>query len=296
MFEGFSSQTIDTGTVKIHLRYGGSGPPLLLLHGYPQTHVMWHRIAPVLAERFTVVAPDLRGYGDSGKPEGGGDHLAYAKRTMAADQVTVMRALGFERFRLVGHDRGARVAHRLCLDHPDRVERATLMDILPTATMYALTNKTIGTVYFHWFFLIQRADLPERLIGHDPDYWIDAMHSRWGNPAKIFTPEALAEYKRCFRDPATIHATCEDYRAGATIDLDHDRADAATRIGCPLQILWGADSLVGRLGVPLALWRSKADDVQGTALPGSHYLAEEVPQETLAVLLPFLLDQPVDHP
>jgi haloacetate dehalogenase len=288
MFDGFGDTVIDADGTAIHVRHGGNGPPLLLLHGYPQTHVMWHRIAPRLAQHFTVVAPDLRGYGDSAKPAGGGDHAAYAKRSMAADQVAVMRAMGFERFRLVSHDRGARVAHRLCLDHPERVERATFIDIVPTATMYDRTDKATATAYFHWFFLIQRFDLPERLIGNDPDYWIDTLLGAWGSRGTIFAPEAVAEYKRCFRDPASIHATCEDYRAAASIDLDHDKADADVRVACPLQILWGANSVVGRTIDALAAWRAKADDVQGKALPGGHFLPEECPDETLAAVLPFL--------
>jgi haloacetate dehalogenase len=288
MFEGFASGSIDTGEVAIHYRIGGSGPPLLLLHGYPQTHLMWHKIAPPLAERFTVVAPDLRGYGASSKPAGGGDHATYSKRAMAADQAAVMQALGFDRFAVVAHDRGARVTHRLCLDHAERVVRATLIDILPTATMYGLTDKAIATAYFHWFFLIQRADLPERLIGGDPDFWIDTLLGAWGRRSDFFAPEAVAEYKRAFRDPAAIHATCEDYRAAAGIDLEHDRADAEARVRCPLQILWGADSVVGRLPDPLGAWLDKAVDVTGGPLPGGHFLAEQSPQETLAAVRSFL--------
>lgn len=288
MFEGFATSRIDAGGVEIHVRHGGKGPPLLLLHGYPETHVMWHRIASALAERFTVVAPDLRGYGDSGKPLGGVDHQAYAKRTMAADQIAVMRALGFECFQAVGHDRGARVLHRLCLDHPASVSRAALLDIAPTATMYETTDKAFATAYFHWFFLIQRHDLPERLIGHDPDYWIDTLLGAWGRRREAFAPETVAEYKRCFRDPASIHATCEDYRAAASIDLAHDAADAERRVECPLLVLWGADGVVGRRYDVLASWREKAKDVQGTALPGGHFLPEEAPSETLTVLFAFL--------
>ena len=288
MFEGFATSRVDAGGVEIHVRRGGKGPPLLLLHGYPETHVMWHRVAPALAERFTVVAPDLRGYGDSAKPSGGAGHQAYAKRALAADQVAVMRALGFERFQAVGHDRGARVLHRLCLDHPASVGRAALLDVAPTATMYETTDKAFATAYFHWFFLIQRHDLPERLIGHDPDYWIDTLLGAWGRRRDAFAPEAIAEYKRCFRDPATIHATCEDYRAAATIDLEHDTADAERRVECPLLALWGADGVVGRRYDVLASWREKAKDVQGAALPGGHFLPEEAPAETLTALLAFL--------
>jgi haloacetate dehalogenase len=288
MFEGFATSRVDAGEVEIHVRHGGKGPPLLLLHGYPETHVMWHKVAAALAERFTVVAPDLRGYGDSGKPSGDADHRAYSKRAMAADQVALMRTLGFARFDVVGHDRGARVAHRLCLDHPASVGRAAVLDIVPTATMYETTDKAFATAYFHWFFLIQRYDLPERLIGHDPDYWIDTLLGAWGRRRDAFAPEAIAEYKRCFRDAATIHATCEDYRAGATVDLDDDAADAERRVECPLLVLWGADSVVGRHYDVLAAWREKARDVYGVALPGGHFLPEEAPADTLAQLLAFL--------
>jgi haloacetate dehalogenase len=288
MFEGFATSRVDTGEVEIHVRHGGKGPPLLLLHGYPETHVMWHKLAAALAERFTVVAPDLRGYGDSGKPPGDADHRTYSKRAMAADQIALMRALGFERFDVVGHDRGARVVHRLCLDHPEGVGRAAVLDILPTATMYETTDKAFATAYFHWFFLIQRYDLPERLIGHDPDYWIDTLLGAWGRCRDAFAPEAVAEYKRCFRDAAAIHATCEDYRAGATVDLDDDAADAERRVEWPLLVLWGADGVVGRRYDVLAAWREKARDVCGAALPGGHFLPEEAPADTLAQLLAFL--------
>jgi haloacetate dehalogenase len=290
MFEGFSRHRIEANGASINVLVGGKGPPLLLLHGYPQTHVMWHRIAPRLVDRFTIVAPDLRGYGDSSKPAGGAGDEAYAKRTMAADQVAVMRALGFQHFAVAGHDRGGRVAHRLCLDHPDAVTHAALLDIVPTATAYARTDKAFATAYFHWFFLIQPYDFPERMIAADPDLFLMRMLSGLKAPPDAFTPEALAEYKRCFRDPATIHATCEDYRAAATIDLEHDTADAGARIRCPLLALWGERGVVGRLYDPLALWREKAaapSDVQGRALPCAHFLAEEAPDETEAALTAF---------
>jgi len=290
MLEGFaSSEVITTSGIEIHVTVGGSGRPLLLLHGYPQTHAMWHKLAPALAERFTVVLPDLRGYGDSGKPTPDDKHLQYSKRTMAQDQLDVMRALGFSRFQAVGHDRGGRVLHRLCLDHPDAVERAAVLDIGPTASMYARTDKAFATAYFHWFFLIQPHDLPERMIGADPDYWLDRLLGHWSRKAGVFTEEALAEYRRCFRDPAGIRATCEDYRAAATIDLEHDRADAEKRVACPLLVLWGAEGVVGKMFDALALWREKARDVSGRALPCRHFLPEEAPRETLAALQEFLV-------
>lgn len=290
MLEGFASSAVKTTSgIDIHVTVKGKGRPLLLLHGYPQTHVMWHKIAPELAERFTVVLPDLRGYGDSGKPTPDDRHLQYSKRAMAQDQIDVMRALGFARFQAVGHDRGGRVLHRLCLDHPEAVERAAVLDIAPTASMYARTDQAFATAYFHWFLLIQRYDLPERLIGADPDYWIDRLLGQWSRKGGVFTDEALAEYRRCFRDPAGIRATCEDYRAAASIDLEHDRADAAKRVSCPLLVLWGAEGVVGKMFDALALWREKASDVRGRALPCGHFLPEEAPRETLAALQEFLV-------
>ncbi|QKZ17298.1 alpha/beta fold hydrolase [Streptomyces chartreusis] len=285
MLAGFEKRRIDVGDVTINLRTGGDGPPLLLLHGYPQTHVMWHRIAPALAEHFTLVLPDIRGFGDSSKPAGDDTHLAYSKRALAADQVKVMEALGFSRFRVVGHDRGARVTHRMCLDHADRVEQAAVLDIVPTSSVYAMTDQAMATAYFHWFFLIQPGGLPEHLIGADPDRWLDHLAFGRGGP---FDPEALAEYRRCFRDPATIHATCEEYRAAATVDLEHDAADADRKVDCPLLVLWGDRGFVGNTYDPVALWRKKAVDVRGEALPGGHFLAEEAPDETLKAVLSFL--------
>jgi haloacetate dehalogenase len=289
MLEGFTSSTVGTRDgIDIHVTTGGAGPPLLLLHGYPQTHVMWHKIAPRLAGRFSVVMPDLRGYGDSAKPRGDDGHALYSKRALAQDQLDIMGALGFARFQAVGHDRGARVLHRLCLDHGSAVERAVMLDIAPTAAMYARSTKEFASAYYHWFFLIQPYDLPERLIGADPDYWIDRLRGAFGGGSEVFTDDAMAEYRRCFRNPATIHATCEDYRAAATIDLEHDAADAAARVRCPLLVLWGAKGVVGRMFDPLALWREKALDVRGHSLPCGHFLPEEAPEETLAALNDFL--------
>ena len=288
LLPGFETREIETGDVRIHAAVGGSGPPLLLLHGHPQTHLTWHKIAPRLAERFTVVAADLRGYGDSSKPAGGEGHVNYSKRAMAADQVAVMRSLGHERFALVGHDRGGRVAHRLALDHPDVVDRIAVLDIAPTATMYARTDQAFATRYFWWFFLIQPYDLPERLIAADPEYFL-RTHLDGQSKTPGATSEALIqEYLRCYRDPATRHAICEDYRAAASIDLVHDAADADARIVAPLLALWGAKGTVGALYDVLETWRDKAVDVQGHAISCGHTLQEEAPEETLSALLSFL--------
>ncbi len=244
MFEGFRQTDINTGGAFIRTFTGGDGPPLLL-HGYPQTHVMWHKIAPRLAEDFTVVATDLRGYGDSFKPEGGENHAAYSFRAMAADQVAVMAELGFDLFRIAGHDRGARVAHRMALDHEDKVSKLALLDIVPTLTLYRDVNQAIATGYYHWYFLIQPFDLPERMIGADPEYYLRRKVGHW-SAGDCFTDEAMAEYIRCFSDPATIHASCEDYRAAATIDLEHDRSDLDRNVACPTLVLWGAKGLMGK--------------------------------------------------
>jgi haloacetate dehalogenase len=288
LFPGFSQRRIATSGSEIQLVVGGSGPPLLLLHGYPQSHAMWHKIAPRLAEHFTVVCSDLRGYGDSDKPASEVDHSPYSKRAMAQDQVEVMQALGFERFALAGHDRGGRVAHRMARDHPERIERLAVLDISPTAIMYGRTDKDFATAYYHWFFLIQPYDLPERLIGADPAYYLRKKVGGWGSAGlSIFDPRALAEYERCFCDPATIHATCEDYRAAATIDLEHDAADEGREIDCPLLVLWGEKGVVHRFFDPIADWKSVASDVRGKVLPSGHYLAEEAPDETFRELLGF---------
>lgn len=290
MFEGFRSQRIATSGPAIHARIGGEGPPLLLLHGYPQSHVIWHRMAPALAERFTVVCTDLRGYGDSGKPPSDPDHAVYAKRAMARDQVEVMAALGFERFALAGHDRGARVAHRLCLDHPDRVSRVALLDIVPTLTVFETTSQAVATGYYHWFFLIQPHGLPEHMIGLDPDFFLERKLGHWSAAGAVFDPAAVAEYRRCFRDPACIHASCEDYRAAATIDLAHDRDDRThgRKVACPMLVLWGLKGFMERYYDVLATWREQADDVRGHGVECGHFLAEEAPDDTLAALLPFL--------
>lgn len=288
MFEGFERREITTSGTTICARIGGAGPPLLLLHGYPQTHVMWHRVAPVLAERFTVVCADLRGYGDSGKPDSDSEHATYSKRASARDMVEVMAALGHPQFMLAGHDRGGRVGHRLALDHPERLLRLAVLDIVPTRTIFRATNQAIATGYYHWFFLIQPRDLPERLIGADPAYFLHWMLGRWGTGPGAFAPEAIAEYERCFKNPAMIHASCEDYRAAASIDLAHDEADLDRKIACPVLALWGRRGLMERHFDVLATWRERAaGEVVGRALDCGHFLPEERPEETAAALLDF---------
>jgi haloacetate dehalogenase len=288
MFEGFETRDVPTRATSIHVRIGGAGPPLLLLHGYPQTHAMWHRVAPVLAERFTVVCADLRGYGDSGKPASDPEHAVYSKRASAGDMVEVMASLGFARFMLAGHDRGGRVGHRLALDHPERLQRLAVLDIVPTRTVFRATNQAIATGYYHWFFLIQPGELPERLIGADPLFYLHWTLGRWGTGKSVFAPDAMAQYERCFSDPAVIHASCEDYRAAAWIDLAHDEADLDRRIRCPLLVLWGKRGLMERHFDVLATWREKAaGPVGGCALDCGHFLPEEQPEETAAKLLAF---------
>ena len=288
MFEGFEQRRIETSGTTINLVTGGSGPPLLLLHGYPQTHVMWHKIAPMLAEDFTVVVPDLRGYGDSGKPHGDPEHANYSKRAMALDQVEVMQALGHEEFLLVGHDRGARVSHRLTKDHSQRVLKLMTLDIIPTHKMFQIVNKEMATSTYHWFFLIQPYDFPERVIGADADYFLRTRFQRGPGTETAFTDEAVDEYARCFRDPAAIHATCEDYRAGASIDLVHDDADFDNKVTCPMMALWSATGYVGRTQDVLAVWREYATNVRGQSLPCGHYIPEELPDESYSIIKSFL--------
>lgn len=288
MFKGFNHSCIKTQGAQINLVYGGSGTPLLLLHGYPQTHVMWHPITERLAEEFTVVCPDLRGYGDSSKPPGGEDHAAYSKRAMAQDQVEVMHQLGFEQFIVIGHDRGGRVAHRMALDYPETVLKLAVLDIVPTYRVYTTTNKEVATAYYHWFFLIQPYDLPERLIGADPVYYLHKKLGGLGTGLDIFTAEALTEYERCFQDPATIHASCEDYRAAASIDLVHDQNDLDKKLQCPVLVLWGKNGKMHQLYDVLATWQERGEDVRGSGLSAGHFLVEEAPDATLSELLAFI--------
>jgi haloacetate dehalogenase len=290
MFDGFEVCDLDIGEVRVHARIGGSGPPLLLLHGYPQTHVMWHRVAPALAQEHTVVVSDLRGYGDSGKPAAGPQHAGYSKRAMAGDQVGLMRSLGFDRFAAVGHDRGARVVHRMCLDHPEIVRRAAVLDIVPTRHLFATVDRVFAQGYYHWFFLAQEADLPERLIGADPEYYLRHTLRQWSVVPDCFAPAAVEEYVRCFSAPGAIHASCNDYRAAAGIDLRHDDADAdaGIRVRCPLLVLWGARGFIAGHYDVAAIWREYAVDVQAESIDCGHFLAEEEWAPTVAALAQFL--------
>jgi haloacetate dehalogenase len=288
-FPGFARRRIATSGADINLVTGGSGPPLLLLHGYPQTHLMWRKLAPRLAADFAVVAPDLRGYGDSSKPPAGADNAGYSKRALALDQVETMAALGFERFAVAGHNRGARVAHRLARDHPERIERLALLDIVPTLYRFETIDQKAATASYHWFFLIQPGGLPERLMGAEPEFFL--RHSL-RDPA-VFEPEAFAEYLRCFRNPETIRATCDEYRAGATIDLVHDRADRGRRLTMPLLVLWGERSSQGSGYDVLGVWREHAEIVSGRGIASGHFLPEEAPEETYAALQGFFAANPI---
>ncbi len=292
MFDDFTLHDIEHHGVRLRARRGGDGPPLLLLHGHPQTQAMWHAVAGPLARHFSVVAMDLRGRGDSARLPASGDHASYSKRTMAADAVAVMQHFGFHRFAVCAHDRGARVAHRLALDHPDAPTRLMLLDIAPTLAMYEGTTEAFARAYWHWFFLIQDAPLPERAIEADPRAWLrEGMGRRFAGLGP-FAPHAMAEYERCIAMAGSATAICEDYRASATIDLDHDRIDRdrGRRVQTPLRVLWGAQGVVGRCFDVLALWRDVATDVSGAALDCGHYIAEERPAQLLVEMLAFFGD------
>lgn len=282
----FHSKKIKTTSAEINLVMGGEGPPLLLLHGYPQSHIMWHKVAPILAKKFTVVATDLRGYGDSSKPPTDATHFPYSKRAMAKDQVEVMQSLGFDHFKVIGHDRGARVAHRMALDFPDTIEQLVLLDILPTLWLYDHTDQDFATNYWHWFFLIQPYPLPEMLIGNSSDFMEKAIFGPLAAKGAC-TSAAISAYSRTVKDPAILHATCEDYRAGATIDLVHDRADFEARIQCPLLVLWGAQNPAYQKQDVLKIWQEKALKVSGKALDCGHFIAEEAPEAMLKSVLNF---------
>ncbi|WP_211441311.1 alpha/beta fold hydrolase [Collimonas humicola] len=292
MFPGFAHGVAEVNGTQIKYIRGGGGPALLLLHGHPQTHVIWHKTAERLARQFTVVAADLRGYGDSGKPAGLADHSNYSKRTMGQDQVALMAQLGFPQFLLMGHDRGGRVAYRMALDHPQAVRKLVLLDIAPTLAMYEQTSMAFATAYYHWFFLIRPAPFPELLIGSHPEEYL--RHTIGGRSAGLapFTPQAYAEYLRCLSDPATIHGICEDYRASAGIDLEHERLDLAqgNKIECATKVLWGADGVIGKCFDPLREWEKLATHLSGKALACGHYIPEEAPDQLLAEVLPFLAD------
>jgi len=291
MFDNFSTEnfTVSDG-VRIHARVGGRGPGLLLMHGHPQTHTMWHRVAPELARHYTVVVPDIRGFGDSSRPEPGADSVAYSKRSMAQDMVDIMQQLGFERFLVGGHDRGARVAHRLALDHPERVARLFFLDIAPTLAMYDRTNQAFARAYWHWFFLIQPAPLPERLIEADPVAYLHNVSGRRHAGLAAFHPEALAEYERCIALPFSARSICSDYRASAGIDLEQDRQDrdAGRHLAMPLRVLWAEHGAVGRNFDVLSLWKEVSrSDISGHAVDCGHYLAEEQPKTVLREMLAF---------
>jgi haloacetate dehalogenase len=287
VFEGFAQTSIEVTGARIHLRHAGSGPPLLLLHGNPLTHVSWHKIAPRLAEEFTVVATDLRGYGDSSKPPGGEDHAGYSFRAMAIDQVEVMSALGFGKFSVCGHDRGGRVAHRMVLDHPGVVAKVAFLDIVPTHHMLNNIKRQWAIDSYHWFFMAQPYDYPEKMIeAYGFERYIRKKLDKKGVGTAGFTPEALAEYIRCCT-PENIHAVCEDYRAAVGIDLVHDEADLATKFAVPMLVLWGEKSHVNRSYRPIEAWRERALDVRGKMLACGHYPAEQVPDETYAELRNF---------
>jgi haloacetate dehalogenase len=287
---GFEYREMDVEGVMVHHAIAGSGPPLLLLHGYPENHLMWRHVAPALAQDHTVVVADLRGYGDSGKPDPDAAGLIYAKRSMARDQVGLMRQLGFGQFGLVGHDRGARVAHRLVLDHPGAVTRLAVLDIVPTRHVLGHVTRAMATAYYHWFFLATSNGIPERLIAADPGFWVRSLIGPLLGPGASIEPPVLDDYIRCFSDPRTIAGSCADYRSAASTDLVHDEETfaAGQRIECPTLALWGTEAFVGRAYDPLSVWQQYATDLRGTPLPTGHFLPEEAPDLVVAALRDFL--------
>ncbi len=289
LYPNFEADDMVIDDLKIHFVRGGKGPGLLLLHGNPQTHAMWHKVAPALSEHFTVVAADLRGQGDSGKPRDAGDHVTYSKKAMACDQVELMSRLGFERFFLVGHDRGARVAHRMALDYPDRVAKVAYFDILPTLELYERTSREFALLYWSNFFYAQPPDLPETLIGADPALFVKRnLFDFADDERQVFDDEAVEEYIRCFSNGDTIHAACEDYRASFSVDQEHDTADRHRKIECPTLVLWGARGVMEQCFDVMDVWRNKASQLSGRSLDAGHYLAEEQPEATIKELLDFL--------
>jgi haloacetate dehalogenase len=290
MFTSYTHELRLVNGLNIHCRIGGEGPPLLLLHGHPQTHVIWHKVADQLAENFTVVAADLRGYGDSDKPPASEASVSYSKRIMARDQLMLMQSFGFTQFSVLAHDRGARVAHRLALDHPDAVTRMILLDIAPTLAMYTQANEEFARAYWHWFFLIRPTPLPETLIETDPENYLRTVMGTRSAGMGPFTDDAFSEYLRCLKLPGAAIAICEDYRASAGLDLEHDQADidAGNKLNCPLLVLWGEKGTVGRCFSPLHEWQKVALNVDGKALASGHYIAEEIPELLLEYTLDFL--------
>jgi len=296
VFEGFEEFDVATGETTIHGRRGGSGPPVLLLHGIPETHLMWHRVAPALAERHTVVATDLRGYGASGKPPSTPDHRPYGMRALARDQVEAMARLGFDRFAVVGHDRGARCAYRMALDHPDTVSHLGVLDVVPTGEAYARADMDFSLGYWVWSFLAAPEPVPERMIAAAPGVLVDHMLAAWAQRPDAFPDEVRAAYAQAFADPATVHAICEEYRAAASLDVADDEADrGARRITCPTLVLWSETGAVGQWYEPLEVWKAWADDVRGGPVDAGHFLPEEAPEDTLRHLLALLAVGPTDR-
>ena len=286
MFEQFKQDKINVNEININYKIGGKGEPLLLLHGYPQSHILWRKIAPLFAENYTVICPDLRGYGDSDKPESDKSHLAYSKKNMGLDQNELMKKLGFNEYFLVGHDRGGRVAHRMAIDYKANIKKISVLDIVPTSHVFKNTNALLARRYYHWFFLIQSFPHPETMIGNDPEYYIRSKLKMWGANDEYLTEDVLQEYLRCFT-PETIHASCEDYRAGASIDLKHHEEDLHKKISCPLQVLWGAKATVEELYDPVKVWKEWAINVEGKSIDCGHFLPEESPIETYDAIIKF---------
>ena len=287
-YPAFSSQLITTPIGDFEVLKGGTGTPVLFLHGYPQTHVIFHKMAPLLTPHMTMILTDLRGYGSAPKPVTDAHHSPYAKREMARDMIAIMEALGYQKFAVIGHDRGGRVAHRLARDYPDHVTHLSVLDIAPTLSMYEQTDQAFATAYYHWFFLIQPAPLPETMIGKDPAFYLSYTMAAWSGSADWLTDAASQAYLDAFSNPEVIHASCEDYRAAASIDLDHDRQDRHIKLSCPVQVLWGDKGFVGKTYDVIAEWQQYATHVTGRAVPGGHFLPEEAPQETAQAILSFL--------
>ena len=287
MFEQFKQDKINVNGININYKIGGKGEPLLLLHGYPQSHILWRKIAPLFAENYTVICSDLRGYGDSDKPESDKSHLTYSKKNMGLDQNELMKKLGFNEYFLVGHDRGGRVAHKMAIDYKENIKKISVLDIVPTSHVFKNTNALLARRYYHWFFLIQSFPHPETMIGNDPEYYIRSKLKMWGANDEYLTEDVLQEYLRCFT-PETIHASCEDYRAGASIDLKHHEEDLHKKISCPLQVLWGAKATVEELYDPVKVWKEWAINVEGKSIDCGHFLPEESPIETYDAIIKFL--------
>lgn len=289
MFDGFETNSISVGDIDITYAVGGRGPPVLLLHGFPQNRFMWAAVAPLLAQRFTVVCADLRGYGDSAKPASSPDSSNYSFRAMAADQIGLMRNLGFPRFHVVGHDRGGRTAYRMALDHADAVLSLAVLDIVPTSVMFEETSRDVSHAYWHWYFLAQPAPFPETLIAADPDFFFETCLVGWGKTQLAdFNQAQLAEYRRTWRDPAAIHGSCSDYRAASTVDLKLDIADAGRTVDCPAFVLYGADGVMARLFDIPVTWKPRLSNMQAASLPGGHFFVDQYPAETAETLLSFL--------